>query len=138
MKTEVFQALFSDAQTIFEPISNQPSDTNLTRLRAAIASILYLILYNEELGVHNLVGVILTTAEYKSKYGVTFPTPKRPEIYDDTITKDTVPFERVKKDITWKVKRADYDVYGTAIRWTRNFIIAVAKDTWIRELGNPI
>ena len=97
MKTEVFQALFSDAQTIFEPISNQPSDTNLTRLRAAIASILYLILYNEELGVHNLVGVILTTAEYKSKYDVSFPTPKRPAIYDATITKETVPFEWAKK-----------------------------------------
>ena len=62
MKTEVIQALFSDAQAVFEPISSQPSDADLTRLRAAIAFILYLILYDEELGVHNLVGVILTTA----------------------------------------------------------------------------
>ena len=97
MKTEEIQALFSDAQAVFKPISSQPSDADLTRLRAMITSILYPILYNEELGVHNLVGVILTTAEYKSKYGVTFPTPKRPEIYDAAITKDTVPFERVKK-----------------------------------------
>ena len=138
MKTEEIQALFSDAQAVFEPISGQPSDADITRLRDTIASILYLILYDEELGVHNLVGVILTTAEFKSKYGVTYLTPKRPEIYDATITKDTVPFERAKKEITWKVKCADYDVYSTAIRWACNFIIAVAEDTWIRELGDPI
>ena len=63
MKTEVIQALFSDAHAVLEPISNQTSDADLTRLQAAIASILYPILYDEELGVHNLVGVILTTAE---------------------------------------------------------------------------
>ena len=63
MKMEVIQALFLDAQAVFEPISGQQSDADLARLRAAIASILYLILYDENLGVHNLVGVILTTAE---------------------------------------------------------------------------
>ena len=125
MKTEVIQALFSDAQAVFEPISGQPSDADLTRLRATIVSILYPILYDEEFGVHNLVGFILTTAKYKYKYGVTFLTPKRPAIYDTTITKDTVPFERVKKEITWKVKFADYGVYDKAIRCACNFIIAV-------------
>ena len=62
MKTEEIQVLFSDAQAVFEPIRSQPSDSNLTRLRAAIASIPYLILYDEEFGVHNLVDVIFTTA----------------------------------------------------------------------------
>ena len=129
MKAEVIQALFLDAQAVFEPLSGQPSDTDLTRLRDAITSILYPISYDEELGVLNLVGVILTTAGYKSKYGVIFLTPKRPSIYDATITKNTVPFERTKKEITWKVKRADYDVYETAIRCTRNFIIAMVEYT---------
>ena len=45
----------------------------------------------------NLVGVILTTAKYKSKYGDSFPTPKNLAIYDSTVTKDTVPFEWAKK-----------------------------------------
>ena len=84
------------------------------------------------------MSVILTTAEYKSKCGVSFPTPKSPVIYYATITKDTIPFERSKKEITWKVTRADYDVYNTAIRCTRNFIIALVEDTWIREFRDPI
>ena len=29
-------------------------------------------------------------------------------------------------------------MYDTAIRCARNFIIAVVKDTWIRELHDPI
>ena len=36
------------------------------------------------------------------------------------------------------MKRADYDVYDTAIRCTQNFIVAVVKDTWIRKLHDPI
>ena len=67
-----------------------------------------------------------------------FRQQKIPAIYDATITKDTVPFERGKKEITWKVKRADYDVYDTAIRCTSNFIIAVVEDTLICELRDPI
>ena len=63
MKAEVIQALFLDAQAVFEPISGQPSDTDRTRLRAKITSILYPILYDEELGAHNIVGVILKTAK---------------------------------------------------------------------------
>ena len=63
MKTEDIQALFLDAQAVFKPISGQPSDTDLMRLQDTIASFLYLILYDEELGVHNLVGLILITAE---------------------------------------------------------------------------
>ena len=36
------------------------------------------------------------------------------------------------------MKHADYDVYDTSIRCTRNFIIAVVEDTWIGELRDPI
>ena len=56
MKTEDIQALFLDAQAVFKPISGQPSDTDLMRLQDTIASFLDLILYDEELGVHNLAG----------------------------------------------------------------------------------
>ena len=110
MKREEIPVLFSDAQAIFEPINGQLSDDDLMRLRATITSILYLILYDEDLWVPNLVGVIVTTAKYKSKYVFTFPTPKSPAIYDATITKDTIPFGQSKKEIAWKMKRADCDV----------------------------
>ena len=36
------------------------------------------------------------------------------------------------------MKRADYDVYHTAIRCTHNFIIVVVEYTWICELRDPI
>ena len=36
------------------------------------------------------------------------------------------------------MKRAGYDVYDTAIRCTRNFIIVVVEDTWIHELCDQI
>ena len=48
----------------FEPITNQPSDSNLTRLREAIAPLLLQIPYDETGGVHNLIGIVRSKPAY--------------------------------------------------------------------------
>ena len=40
----------------FEPITDQPSDSDLTRLREAIALLLLKIPYDKTGGVHHLIG----------------------------------------------------------------------------------
>ena len=57
----------------FEPIVGQLSDSDLARLREAVAPLLLQILYNETAAVHNLIGVILTEAAYVAHYGKLFP-----------------------------------------------------------------
>ena len=42
----------------FEPIDGQSSDTDLTRLREAVAPLLLQILYDKTGAVHNLIGFI--------------------------------------------------------------------------------
>ena len=42
----------------FEPITDQLSDSELTRLREAIALLLLQIPYGETSGVHNLIGIV--------------------------------------------------------------------------------
>ena len=53
-----FSRSFSVALDNFEPITDQPSDSDLTRLREAIAPLLLQIPYDETGGVHNLIGIV--------------------------------------------------------------------------------
>ena len=50
-------AKFSNSLDNFEPIVRQLSDSDLTRLREAVAPLLQ-ILYDETAAVHNLIGLI--------------------------------------------------------------------------------
>ena len=59
---------FSTALDKFEPITDQPSDSNLTRLREAISPLLLQILYDETGGTHNLIGIIRVKPAYLKRY----------------------------------------------------------------------
>ena len=61
----------------FEPITDQPSDTDLTRLQEAVAPLLLQILYDETGWKHNLIGIIRSKTAYLKRYGKAFPKPKR-------------------------------------------------------------
>ena len=57
----------------FKLITGQQSDTDLKRLREALAPLLLHILYDKTGAVHNLIGLIRPEAAYVSLYGEAFP-----------------------------------------------------------------
>ena len=77
MTPEEIVAKFAYALNNFEPITGQPSDTDLTRLQEALAPLLLQILYDETGAVHNLIGLIRPKAACVARYGDAFPEPKR-------------------------------------------------------------
>ena len=64
---------FSVALDNFKPITDQPSDSDLTRLREAIALLLLQIPYDETGRVHNLIGIVWVKPAYIKRYGEAFP-----------------------------------------------------------------
>ena len=90
MKTTEVQAEFAALLDAFEPISGQPTDKDLTRLRRVALSALVPIPYDREKGKHSLIGLLLTDDEYHARYGTAFPVEasKHPAIYDDDIAAD--------------------------------------------------
>ena len=74
MTPEEIVAKFAHSLDNFEPIDRQPSDTNLTRLREAVAPLLLQIPYSETGSVHNLIGLIRPEAAYVARYGEAFPS----------------------------------------------------------------
>ena len=75
MTPEEIVAKFSHALDNFEPIDGQPSNTDLTRLREAVAPLLLQIPYEETGSVRNLISLIRPEAAYVARYGEAFPEP---------------------------------------------------------------
>ena len=91
MKTTEVQAELAAFMDAFEPISGQPTDKDLTRLRQVSLSALVPIPYDREKGKHSLLGLLLNDDEYRARHeDVDFPSDaaKRLAIYNDTIQAD--------------------------------------------------
>ena len=128
---------FSVALNIFEPITDQPSDSDLTRLREAIAPLLLQIPYDDMGGVHNLIGIVWAKPAYLKRYGKAFPEPTRVGAYDLEIDDNATSVVRARLEAAHKARRADRATYDTARRETTQFMLAVVADTWVRELRDP-
>ena len=58
MKPDDVSILFADLGSTFEPIIVHPTDSDIVKMREVISEVLYQIPYDDENGVHNLVGLI--------------------------------------------------------------------------------
>ena len=134
MKPEDAPILFAELASTFEPISGQPSDSDLVKITEVLSEALYQIPYDDETGVHNLVGIIQDKTSYLQDYKALFPVQKKPGIYDPSITEGTTDSIRAKKKAIHKAKRQDHKFFVETERGVRNFIIAVVSETYIRDL----
>ena len=91
MQTTKVQAVFAALLDAFEPISGQPTDKDLTRLRQVALSAIVPIPFDREEGKHSLLGLLLSNDEYRLRHkDIAFPSyAKRPGIYNKTIGDDT-------------------------------------------------
>ena len=74
---------------------------------------------------------------YRAGHGANFPTPSRPAIYDVNIPIDASNAVRFRREATHTSKKEDYQLFAAAERESSKFILAVVKDTWVRELRDP-
>ena len=59
MKSDEIHSLFAAKLETYAPIEGQPLDPDLSALQETLTALLLPIAYNEENGVHNLVGLIM-------------------------------------------------------------------------------
>ena len=124
---------FSAALDNFDPITDQPSDSDLTRLREAIAPLLLQIPYDETGGTHNLIGIIRAEPAYLKRYGEAFPEPTRVGAYDLEIDDDATAVIRARLEAAHTARCADRATYDTARQETTQFVLAVVADTGCRS-----
>ena len=62
-------AKFVEAADLFEPISGQPPDVDITLICETLTPILLQIPYDKDEVLDNLVGIILVEEKYSAKYG---------------------------------------------------------------------
>ena len=81
--------MFAALLDTFKPISGQPTDKDLTRLRLESISVLVHIPFDWQLGKHSLMGLILSNAKYEARHeGLRFPSYKKQSVIYDTIIAD--------------------------------------------------
>ena len=73
MKPEDVPLLFAEMASEFEPIIGQPTDSDIVNITEILIEALYQISFDDEKGVHNLVGIILAPAAYLADYKEAFP-----------------------------------------------------------------
>ena len=86
MKPEDVPLLFADMVSTHEPILGQPSESDIVKITEVLSEALCQIPFDDEKGVHSLVGLIQDKESYTTDYKESFPTQKKPGIYDPTIT----------------------------------------------------
>ena len=132
MTPEEIMSKSATALDNFEPLTEQPSDTDLTRLREAIAPLLLQIPYDKTGGKHNLISLIRLKLAYVARYGEAFPKPKMVGAYNIDIDDDATAVVLARQEEAHKVRRADRAIFETALRETTQFVLAVVADTWVR------
>ena len=92
MKSTKIQAAFAALLDTFEPITGQPTDEDLIRLKSSILQQVMSIPFDLELGEHNLMGLVLSDSKYKDHHdGTSFPTYlTRPGAYPTVASDATV------------------------------------------------
>ena len=108
MKPEDAPLLFAKMASTYEPISGQPSDSDIVKITEVLSEALYQIPYDDEQGIRNLVGLIQDKVSYLADYSEAFPFQKKPGVYDPSITEGKKDSIRAQKDATHKAKRQDY------------------------------
>ena len=114
MTPDKIVAKFATAIDHFEPITDQPSDTDLTRFWEAVSPLLLKIPYDEMGGKHNLIGIIRSKNTYVNHYDESFPEPKRVGAYDLKIDDDATTVVRARLKAAHKARRTDRATFETA------------------------
>ena len=65
---EEVQSLFAAQLNVFDPISGNPTDTDLARLCEELITILIPLPYNVEKVIHNLLGLVMYKEYYEQRY----------------------------------------------------------------------
>ena len=98
MSPKEIVAKFAEALECFEPIEGQPSIWDLTKILEVLTQLLLQIPFDEMEGKDNLVGIINSATNYRSRYGQAFVIPKRVGSYDETIADDAKSALRAKME----------------------------------------
>ena len=86
MDPEEADSLFAEKLNVFDPISGQPTDTELMQLRKELTLTLLPLPYNIGKGIHNLMGLVTEKDDYRVRYGANFPKTTRPAVYNKDIS----------------------------------------------------
>ena len=125
MTPEEITTLIDGALDTFSPITEKPSDDELTNIRETLSPLLLDIPYDEAQKDHNLVGLIMRPAAYAAKYLTPFAISGRLPVNDDSILDNATTGARAKSEKIHNAKLVDRKIFEAAERSTVRFLRGV-------------
>ena len=125
MNPEKIKSLFAARLGVFDPISGQQTDADLTQFRKELTTILLPLPYDVEKGNQKFMGLVMYEDGYKQLYCSKLPTSTKPFVYYETIPNDAANVVLSKAEAVHTAKITDYLLFAAAKRKTRDFILEV-------------
>ena len=138
MKSDEIHLFFATKLETYASIEGQPSDPDLSALQETLTALLLPIVYDEEKGINNLVGLIMYEDAYKLRHGANFLTPSSLAIYDVNIPIDASNAVRIRREADHTAKKEDYRLFAAANRKTIKFILAVVEIRGCVNYATPV
>lgn len=138
MSSEDITALFAGARDKIPPFIGQPTDQSIHDVKEVLLPILLEIPYDRSDGKHNLVGLLVDSADYIADYGAgeALPRPKRLGAYPPNVSGTVSAGERAEIVAKHRASQDDYAVYDATERELRRFLLDTFDETYYLELKN--
>ena len=138
-KPSVIMETFVEAYDAFILIEGHPTNSDVNKVFEALSHFLCPIKYGQTDAVHNLIGIIQDDDTHKTKHGSSFPLPKRPKIFDETINGSlSIAIVTRKKEAAHASLQADWVVYNMAKRKIGRFILKVVDHVWLSKFSKGL
>ena len=122
----------------FTAIVDRPTDNDLIEIRQLLVPVLMRTKYNKLTLTRNISGVILPSDCYQHIYKKgAYLIPPVINLYNETIEEDSTIIEIHRAEVKHEARRNNRQLYKTNYNACRNFIMAVADETWYKELKDP-
>ena len=129
MTPDKILTVFKEATENFGDISVKPTDDVMSCTNRTLLPILLNIPYDQVDATHNLSGLIIPSAKYKTKYGTAFNRPTPPGPYCPTITTTISDTDRRKSKSTHSSRKEEYQLYKAAYMGIMCFLTTIFNDT---------
>jgi hypothetical protein len=135
MNADAITRLFKEAYNTFAPLVGKPTDNNLLAIRETLLPLLMVIPYDQLLGVHSLIAILVEAAKYKANHGgAKFVRPSCLPLYNKNITDDATTIIHVCTKAAHKSRLDNYTSYKAAKRGVAKFLHNVVNQIWYNNL----
>ncbi len=137
MNADAITCLFKEAYDTFPPLKGKPTNDDLLAIRENLLPLLIVIPYDQLLGVHSLMAILVEATKYNANHGgAKFVRPSHLPLYNKNIVNEATTVVRVCAKAAHKSSLNNYASYKAAKHGITKLLRDVVDEIWYNNLKN--